>query len=665
MRIRPSAIPFVFRLLPGVLFVVSAAAWFLAIMRPPRAYFGLEHSAFVTFALSGVLLTGGLAVAFLFFPQRFLSRVVYFLVVNGRPFLAWLTLYALLEYALRLPLFYVEKSELVFNAAVLWSLRGLMPPGLATVVLIILANLPPIENPFPLTWQTRFRAWQERLHARIDAIEARWSALLPALIPIALILLVVYGVWGVTLADYLPVFWNDATGYWLWIRQVSFYGLGGGYNYPDELMPVASFNRLGEGSPLYVYFYGLFGWLLGWRPHLPLLVNFGLLFAAVYGFARWARLETGQNLMLTLVLAVSWPVMLFAATTSHEPLNQAIGIAFAALFLRLRQEPPLSLPGALAVAAFGFLAGMVRLSWVILFPPLFYFLFRGSPARRIALSLLTSALLGLAIVQITGWLVPPVNNSIFAALQSEHGPLFGMAQQFLAQVKKLVIKQTMTPALFTLFLLALVLTFQLQQLLSFFRQRMRLQAILKSQAAFDVYNLLMLVAAGFSLYLVNGFYRVFFAPLLTSLFMQIAQREYRPAWRVAVFSLLFAPVMLTGQGDWHGARLNYTSHPPELPILQARFEQFIAYDAAAESPWCNTILIPLRFYDARLAALPPGIGISYLQGPFPQTSLRSRYVWLEEKDVRKLNPQSVERLQLLVELPEGTLYRNLDAPCSP
>ncbi len=487
----------------------------------------------------------------------------------------------------------------------------------------------------------------------------------PRSLPIALILLVVYGLWGATLADYLPVVWNDAAGYRLWIRQVSFYGLGGGYNYPNELMPAASFNRLGEGSPLYVYFYGLFGWLLGWRPHLPLLVNFGLLFAAVYGFSRWARLETGQNLMLTLVLAVSWPVMIFAATTSRMSRSiRPLGLPLPRSSCACSRKRPSRCPARWRLPP-GFLAGMVPLVGHPV-PPAVLLPVSRQPGPPNGAQPLTSALLGLAVVgKSTGWLVPPVNNSILSALQNEQGLLFGLVQQFLAQVKKLVIRQVMTPALATLFLLALVLTFQMRQLWLLVRQRTRLDAILKSQAAFDVYQLLMLAAAGFTLYLANGFYRVFFAPLLTSLFMQIAQREYRPAWRVAVFSLLFAPVMLTGQGDWPGARLNYTAHPPELPLLQARFAQFIAYDASAENPWCNTILIPLRFYDARLAALPPGMGISYLQDPFPQTALRSRYVWLEEEDVQKLKPQSAARLQPLTDLPEGTLYRNLDAPCSP
>lgn len=663
--LKASELPLWFRFLPVLLLAASGAAGGVAWVRPPRTYFGLTHETFLALVLIAALLTGSAAVLFLFFPHRLIARGLYYGWVKGRGVIAWLVLYGLLEAYLRLPLLYVEKPNLVLNHAALLGWRGLALTGLAAVLFIALWKARPIENPFPPGWQAWMQTKRAALHSTLSAIETRWSALLPALAPIALILFVIYGLWGAKLSDYLPVFWNDATGYWLWIRQFSFYGLGGGYNYPNELMPAAAFNRYGEGSPLYIYVYGLFGQLLGWAPHLPILVNFGLIATSVYSFSRLARLETHQNLMLALLLSVSWPVMIFAATTSHEPLNLAVGIVFAWAFLRLRQSERIAPVPALLLMLFAFLAGMLRLSWVILFPPLFYFVFRGSPLRRIALSLLMSVLLAFLILRITDWLVPPVNNSILAALENERGALFGMFLQLMAQVKKLVIKQTTTPAWATLFLLLMLWTAAARELLALWRQKTRLAEIFKSQAAFDVYNVLTLLAAGLTLYLVNGFYRVFYIPLLVSLLLHIAQKKYQVVWRVTLFSLLFAPVMLNGQGDWQGARLNYTYRAPEFVTWQSGLRAAVTYDSAAVNPWCNTVLITLRSYDARLAALPPGIGISYLQDPFPSTPVRSRYLWINDVDRSKLEERIELRLEKLAELPEGTLYRNLDANCSP
>lgn len=666
MQTTSSRIPLWFRLLPGLLFAASSGAWLLARIKPAREYAGLTYESVISLLLTAMLVTGGAAALFLFFHQWRLARVIYYVLVKSRWFVLWLALYVLLEYYLRLPLLYVEKPELIFNQAGLFGIRGIMPIALTFSLFVALFLARPIENPLPAQWQAWVQEKRQVFLKKISAVDGAWSSWLPALLPIGLVLFVIYGLWGAKLSDYLPMFWNDAIGYWLWIRQFSHYGLGGGYNFPNELMPPAGFNHYGEGSPLYIYFYGLFGYVFGWTPHLPILVNFGLIFASVYGFSRLIRLDTPQNLVLSLIMAVSWPVMIFAATTSHESLNQAIGIVFAGIFLRLRQAERIHLVGGISIALFAFLAGMLRLSWVTLFPPLFYFLFPGTPWRRIALSLLTSGVLAMGILWLTGLLVPPINNSIFTALGSERGLLFGLQMQFWAQFKKLVIHQTIIPGMATLFLLALLLVYGLKELLPLLRQKMKFDDLLKSQVVFDIYNILALLLAGMTLYLVNGFYRVFFAPLLMSLFMRIAQRKYGFAWNMVFCSLLCAPVMLTGQGDWQGAKMNYTYRAPELAGLQNALAELVTYDETTENPWCNSILIPISFYDARLSALPPGIGVSYIySSPLPGVPPRSKYLWMSERDYLEMAEQNALRTDLLAELPIGRLYRNLDANCTP
>lgn len=661
-----SRIPLWFRLLPACFFAASVGAWMVLLGNPPREYSGLAYESVVALLLTAMLVTGGAAVVLFFFPNRLLARAAYYGMVKGRWLVLWLALYGLLEYYLRLPLFYVEKPNLIFNHAALFGLRGIVPLLLAVLLFAVLVAAQPIQNPFPMQWQAWVQEKREIFLKQISVVDGAWWALLPAILPVGLVLFVIYGLWGAKLSDYLPIFWNDAIGYWLWIRQFSHYGLGGGYNFPNELMPAARFNHFGEGSPLYIYFYGLFGYLFGWAPHLPILVNFGLILASVYGFSRLMRLDTPQNLVMALILAVSWPVMIFAATTSHESLNQAIGIIFAGLFLRLRQAERVSPLSAFVIVLFAFLAGMLRLSWVILFPPLFYFLFPVTPPRRIAFSLLGSGALAIAILWLTGLLVPPINNSIFTALGSERGWLFGLQMQFLAQFKKLVIHQTMIPGMAALFLLSMLLTQGIWELLPLLRQKTKFDELLKSQAVFDIYSMLALLLTSMALYLVNGFYRVFFAPLLTSLFMRIAQKKYRFAWSMAFFSLLFAPVILTGQGDWDGAKLNYTYRPPEVTASQETIDRLISYDADAKNAWCNTILLPLDFYDARLTLLPPGIGVSYIHSyPMPNIPLRSKYLWVSEKDYAELAQENALHADLLAELPIGRLYRNLDANCTP
>lgn len=666
MQSKDLGIPLWFRILSVFFFIGSSVLWIIARIRPPREYIGLDYESVVGMLFVMALATGAIAVMLIFFYKRFLARVFYWLFFRGRWYIALFVFYGLLEYYLRLPVLYVEKYELIFNRAAFAGIRGLGPLVVSVIIFAVLFFLPAIENPFSLQWQGRFFDKKKKILEKIVSVNSKWSAAIPGVLPVAIVLFVIYGVWGARLADYLPVFWNDATGYWLWMRQFSYYGLGGGFNYPNELMPPAAFNHFGEGSPLYTYFYGVFGYLFGWVPHMPILVNFGLIIASVYIFSRLMRLDTAQNLILALVMAVAWPVMIFAATTSHESLNQAIAIGFAGILIYIRQNKTIPLVSKVLIVLFVFFAGMLRLSWVILFLPLFYYLFSGSVIRRILTSALMSGGLALGIIWMTGLLVPPINNSIFATLGSEAGLWVGLQNQFMAQIKKLIIGQRFVPGLAIIFILMILLAYSFRESFFLIRQKMALETFLNSQAFFDIYNVLALLLAGMTLYLANGFYRVFFAPLMVSLFMHIAQKKYRFVWSMVVLSLLFAPVMLTGQGDWEGAKSNYTYRMAELTDSQESLNELVTYDEHTDNPWCNTIMIPLSFYDVRLTGLHPGIGISYLLSYENQkTPLKSKYLLLDNENYSILTEQYHLQAELLASLPIGTLYRNLDAHCTP
>lgn len=666
MQTKNLGIPSWFRLLWLSFFLSSSGFWILARVRPPREYFGLEYETIVTLLSATVLVVGVLACLFLFFHQRLPARAAYYLLTRGRWYAFWLTVYGLLEYYLRLPLFYIQQLELIFNKAALLGIRGTVPLVISVIIFVAFFVARPIENPFPPEWQRWLLEKKEKAFAKIFSVNSKWSAFIPGFLPVAMVLFVIYGLWGAKLSDYLPVFWNDATGYWLWIRQFSHYGLGGGYNFPNELTTPAAFNHFGEGSPLYIYFYGMFGYLFGWVPHLPILVNFALIIISVYAFSRLMHLDTAQNFVLALVMAVSWPVTMFAATTSHESLNQAIAVIFAGIFLHLRQARQVNPAAACFIALFAFFAGMLRLSWVILFLPLFYYLVPGGAIRKMLGSLLISGILTIGIVLLTQLLVPPINNSIFTALGNERGLLFGLQMQFIAQIKQLVSSQRFAPGIAIIFLLSMLIAYSARESRTLLMQKNRFDDLLKSQAFFDIYNALALLLAGMTLYLADGFYRVFFAPLLVSLFMRIAQKKYEFIWSMVLFSILFAPVMLTGQGNWQGTKMNYTYQFPGLDESRPVLEELLPYDETSDNPWCNTILILLNFYDARLTALPPSIGISYiLFHPLTNLPIKSQFLLLDDGDYESLNRRYNLQAELLAELPIGRLYRNLDSNCTP
>lgn len=491
--------------------------------------------------------------------------------------------------------------------------------------------------------------------------------MLVAVLPAAIVCAVIYIVWGTKLSNYLPIAWNDATSYWLWVRQFSFHGFGGGYNYPNELLPSGAFNRFGEGSPFYLYLYGMIGMLVGWTPSLPILINLVLITVALYAFSRSLNFDTGQNAILGLVLLVSWPILLYLATTSHETLNQALAIGMAGIFLALLRGGKFTVFQKILLVLYVVFAGLVRLSWVILLFPLLFLCFRGSLLRKALLSGLVGGVLSFGIMSFISYIAPPINNSIFSTVGGSASEGFRVVTlHFLSQFKSMVRLGYMRPSLSSVLIVLFMLGYSVSEVIRKIRQREPADKVWHSQAVFDFYNLATLLVAGMTLYLANGFFRVFFPPMLVSILMQIAQKNYRALKSLVVLSLLFAPASLISSGDLDGAKINYTYQMPNIADSKPELDKWIPFDSSASNPWCNTILIPLKFYDGRLTALNPGIGVSYINPKFPfEHPVLSKYLLLEQSDYETLTTEYNLKAVQLASLSIGDLYRNLNSDCTP
>lgn len=627
---------------------------------------GISHQALLG-ALTAVTLTS-VAINIIFWVWRRSkpAQVFYWLFYESRPWAAAFGFCASLVYILKLPFIHylpgsdpdVSATEFVLRDGLFLAALGFLFAGLW------LAR--PLQSIWLEEQAQKLRAGRERLGAALNRLPSLWSSLAVALLPVALVCAVIYGLWGARLSNYFPMFWNDAVGYWMWVRQFVSYGFGGGYNYPNELTPLWPFNHFGEGSPLYVYIYGAFGRLLGWRAHLPILVNFFLISLSLWVFSRRARLDTVQNLILGCALAVSWPLLVFLPTTFQETFNQAIGILFALAFLIHLRGEPISPFAKTAWILFGVLAALARLSWVILLYPLLFFSFSGTFLRRAGLALAAWLPIGALVVFVTRQLTPPINNSIFRALgEAGAGGFRVFAVQFVIQARYLLKYKEMTPSLLVVILMLVLAGASLVALVRLRRAGTPWREIFHTQEAFDAYNMLLLLAAGMTLYIAQGFYRVFFAALLVSLLMRVAQRRYGFIRFFIVMNLFFAPVMLNYYSDWDWTRKAYTTEWPELEQSRPAMTDEIVFDETAENPWCNTILIPIGLYDGRLTSLPAGIGVSYISY-YPLTHpVQSKYLLLDPETYAILTREYGLQAELLASLPIGDLYQNLEADCLP
>jgi hypothetical protein len=204
-------------------------------------------------------------------------------------------------------------------------------------------------------------------------------ALLPTIISFCLL-------WGlkVKITDFRPTVWNDQVGYWFWARTFSLYGFTGGYNGWDEFVPKAAFNPYGENGPFYPMIYGMIGRFFGWKNYTPLLINMGVIAIALIIFIKVANLERKQILVTGLLTITLWPILIYIPTSSHESLNQAIGILIASIFyILLTREKPIALFQHIFFLLFLVIATFVRLSWGLLLFPFFLMTIEGKLQRRL------------------------------------------------------------------------------------------------------------------------------------------------------------------------------------------------------------------------------------------------------------------------------------------
>ena len=185
-----------------------------------------------------------------------------------------------------------------------------------------------------------------------------------------------------------------------------------------------------------------------------------------------------------------------------------------------------------------------------------------------------------------------------------------------------------------------------------------------SEVFIHLSNLGGIAISGMFLYLAWGFDRVFSPHLFLSGLLLVGFRRYRFAAVLVVTNLVFIGSFLNRFGQyWSG---DFTADPAAFTAQQAEVAQYIAYDSAASSPWCNTLLLDVRLYDSRVLTVPGGIGVSYVLRPDTlQFPLKSRYLLFNSPADLDLYTRLQSRLnvRLLGRLSIGDLYLNQDADC--
>lgn len=549
------------------------------------------------------------------------------------------------------------------------ALRGLSLYGMFLSFVFIAWRLQPTKFPNTLYLsQTRFFLVIQRFVVVVENIPSRILRIIIALLPVTIICAVIYFVFGSKLSNYGPYsFWNDEISYWVWLRSFRYVGLHSGYNAPNELPAVFGFSRYGEASPFYLYIYGVLAKLVPWSAIVPVVINFVLLTISIYWFLYVTKFDNWQIVFSGLTILCTWPVLLFLPLTSHETLNQVIGLMCAIIFIKLISErASIDDRSRVLFIALIYLATLIRLSWGLLLIPAWFYTLKGNLGRRITFSILLGAVLYISVIVLMGYMLPPINNSILGTFKAGwlNGPQI-ILNKLWHQSLSLFDTSSLTPNIAVVFQMIVLMGWSLWRILQLHHNGLTVSGIAQDRSLLILYTLVSLLVAGFVFYLPVGFYRTFAPTMLLLCFLLISQREYgRLAALLCVNVLMFSSYMtfFYGIGDYRVIAADYTTTDPWSHDAGATMVNFVFYDPKAINPWCNTLLIPLAYYDSRVMLVPPGIGISYIWSLSSyRLPMKSRYVWIGKETYTQIGGRT--NLKKLTDLLGGTLYLNLDVQC--
>ncbi len=500
----------------------------------------------------------------------------------------------------------------------------------------------------------------------------RWLLIMIAVASPTLVLLLLIGSQA-NISNFQPT-WNDSVMNWHQIATFHKVGFDGGYYTYAEIPAPASFSHFFSYGPWFMMLYGLPAHLTGWSYATFLIFNVVFFTTSLLIFFNVVPLDRVQILFTALLLSTFWCLLFFYFTAMQEAVQQSLAVMMAAFFyIALTQRQNTSrrvLIAGMAVIAF---ASLLRLSWVILTLP---FLILTSPytLKRLVLNLAITGILLLLIMKLTAY--TSASGATVAPLAGLSRMPFGMEMlralvlSFDKNIKDFfgfgITPNELLAAYQYIIILVSIFIIVIRLRRKYVGKTLSSRRV---EWLFHAFNLGVIWLASMLLYLVSGWgtYRVLGSHLMISMLLLIAFKHYRLVQFFVITNLLMIPLFVQAFNTYVMPMYDPTRSAPRLEQVEwvEKVNPYLEYESQPLSPWCNTILMAVRFYDGRLNVLPAGIGISLFSNDRQLWSpVVSHYLLLDEGDLNELMRQKFPpKLEKLVETQRGTLYKNMSTGC--
>jgi hypothetical protein len=503
-------------------------------------------------------------------------------------------------------------------------------------------------------------------------------AILPSLITLILVSFVLHS----TIAHFAPVAYNDEIGYWHEIATFRQAGLNGGYYVHLQLIPAVSLFHYGAHGPAYAILIGSLAKIIGWSYTTPIFLNMALVGLAFGLFAWLRKLNQLQIILAGLAVVTCWPVLIYMSTVWEETFHQVMGILLAGIFYAaILQQEKVKVWQKIAVVVFIVIISLVRYSWALLFIPLFL-LYQVRKKWFTVISIVIAFALIIGIFIAFSKIAAPGTTFMELAVTNfskslKYG-LYNIWTGAVANLRNLFNFPYPTYIGFRLVYIGLLFYALVDFVILLVHERKNKKKDKEYTRFWEdlvvLYALSSILVLTFIIYHIKADFRIFTPLILFCLLILIQSKRYVPVLGAILCSLAFTPFFVMHYQDMISPLYHYNE--PVLEETRALLAQYITYDTQTTDPWCNTLYLPIELYDYRVAAVPPGIGVSYyalglnenLELPF-----RSHYVWITAHMYSQLTPETAFQLQAIADMPDGkgmpgnppggTLYLNRTADC--
>jgi len=485
--------------------------------------------------------------------------------------------------------------------------------------------------------------------------------LIAAAVPVLLGLAFLAAQYQFTLDDLFP-WWSDEWFYWHQAQTWPVAGWQSGYYAINERIPRLDWSPYYSWGPFVVMLHSLGGSGL----NSVVLANIGALLLGS-GLGAWLAGARARQAAL-LALALFHPLFLYLPSSMQEVLQYGVALALAGAFARLLAGQPRGRPAALALVV---LASLLRQPWTLLILPALL-LGQPKPRNRAELGRLALlALVGLGLMALLNWLflwstAPYVDARVFLT-----NPSLETLPALVTQLTEAVgqnLRYILEAAQVAEWLIFVQLGALLLGLLAWHGLG-RWRGLPQGQdTLLHAYLIVALLAFVLFIYRVDAWraYRLIAPHLLFSLALLIWRGRGALVVAVAAAAFLFTPQLVRTYDVFYLERFT-DPLASVIPRNQAQVAQVLAYRPEA-GRWCNTLSAsPYFLINGRpvglLASIPPGMGMSWLiwrEDLLPER-FRSGYLLLTEADAQAQAARL--KLEPLLEVKSGTLYRNLDAGC--